>query len=179
VPGYPLEPTVRADTPTQLKALGHPIRNAILHLVLERAATTGELAEALGRPHGTVAHHLKVLEGAGLIRVVRTRQVRAITERFWGRTGRTILIEHGDDVTHGSSFLTEAAETLVPGDHGFSTLRYARISDDRIDEWEERLSALTLEFAAQERSGSTVYGLLVALQPTNQPALPDRDPADG
>ena len=82
-PDYELEPTVRADTPTQLKALGHPVRNAILHLVIERAATTGELAEAVGKSHGTVAHHLKVLEDAGLVRVVRTRQVRAVTERYY------------------------------------------------------------------------------------------------
>jgi len=173
VPDYDLAPTVRADTPTQLKALAHPIRNAILHLVVERAATTGELAQAIGRPHGTIAHHLKVLEDAGLMRVVRTRKVRALTERSWGRTGRTILIDTIDPITHESSFLNEAAATMQAGEHGFTTLRYARIDDDRVEEWAARLDALTVEFAAQARSGSTVYGLLVALQPTDQPVLPD------
>src|SRR5688572_15740585 len=91
LPDYDLEPEVRADTPTQLKALGHPVRNAILHMVVERAATTSELAAAVGRSHGTIAHHLKVLEAAGLARVVRTHQVRGITESYWGRTGRTIM----------------------------------------------------------------------------------------
>ena len=163
---------MRADTPTQLKALAHPVRNSILHLVLERAATTGELAEAIGRPHGTVAHHLKVLEVAGLIRVVRTRQVRAITERYWGRTGRTILIETLDSAGHDDAFIHEAATTMRKGEHGYTTLRYVRIADDRVDEWATRLNELALEFAGQERSGSTVYGLLVALQPTDQPVLP-------
>ena len=173
VPDYDLAPTVRADTPTQLKALAHPVRNAILHLVVERAATTGELAQAIGRPHGTIAHHLKVLEEAGLVRVVRTRKVRALTERSWGRTGRTILIDTIDPVTHESSFLNEAAATMRKGDHGFTTLRYARIDDDRVEEWAARLDALTVEFAGQARSGSTIFGLLVALQPTDQPVLPD------
>ena len=41
-------------------------------LLRERAASTSELAVALEAPKGTVGHHLKVLESAGLIRVVRT-----------------------------------------------------------------------------------------------------------
>ena len=72
---YEIDDFVTADQPGQLKALGAPTRMAILTLLLERAATTTHLAEALGKPKGTVGYHLKVLEGAGLIRVVRTRQV--------------------------------------------------------------------------------------------------------
>ncbi len=62
----------------------------LLDLGLERAATVAELAEAVDRPKSTVAHHMGVLVGAGLMRVVRTRRVCAIDERFYGRTGRTI-----------------------------------------------------------------------------------------
>jgi DNA-binding transcriptional ArsR family regulator len=179
-PDYELAPEVRADTPTQLKALGHPVRNAILHMVIERAATTNELATATGKSHGTIAHHLKVLEEAGLVRVVRTRQVRAITERYWGRTGRTIFIgkppgEEEDE----TMFVREALRVFVPGAHGYTTLRYARIPAERADEFGRRLDALVHEFLQAERSGDTVYGLLVALQPTSEPALPDRRHDDG
>lgn len=173
---YELEPTVRADTPTQLKAMGHPVRNAILHLVAERAATTGELAEAVGKSHGTVAHHLKVLEDAGLVRVVRTRQVRAVTERFWGRTGRTILIDEratGAEY-HETTFVREALDTFTLGDHGYTTLRYARIDAAHVDAFAARLDAVVREFLDLPRTGATTYGLLVALQPTDEPALPDR-----
>ena len=174
LPDYDLEPEVRADTPTQLKALGHPVRNAILHMVAERAATTSELAAAVGKSHGTVAHHLKVLEEAGLARVVRTRQVRGITESHWGRTGRTIMIAKPPGEEDDAMFLREAIDTFVPSDHGYTTLRYARISAARFEAFEGRLAALVEEFLDLERSGDTVYGLLVALQPTDQPALPDR-----
>jgi DNA-binding transcriptional ArsR family regulator len=175
-PDYDLEPEVRADTPTQLKALGHPVRNAILHLVAERAATTRELATAVDRSHGTVAHHLKVLEGAGLVRVVRTRQVRAVTESYWGRTGRTIMIaKPPGEEDDGFMFLREAMDTFRAVEHGYTTLRYARISAERVDAFELRLTELVEEFLDLERSGSTTYGLLIALQPTDQPALPDRE----
>ncbi|HEX7134832.1 MAG TPA: winged helix-turn-helix domain-containing protein [Iamia sp.] len=179
LPDYDLEPEVRADTPTQLKALGHPVRNAILHMIVERAATTSELAAAVGKSHGTVAHHLKVLEDAGLVRVVRTRQVRSITESYWGRTGRTIMIAKppGEEEDE-TMFVREALRVFVPGEHhhGYTTFRYARISADQVDAFGARLNDLVQEFLQLERSGDTVYGLLVALQPTDEPALPDRRP---
>ena len=111
MPDYDLAETVRASTPAQLKALADPLRSSILHLLAERAATTTELAEALGRPKGTVDHHLKVLERAGLVDVVRTREVRALTERFWGRTARTIFV---DDAPTSSGSATTTASSPRP-----------------------------------------------------------------
>ena len=68
-------------SPTELRALAHPLRSTLLDLLLERAATVAELAAAVGRPKSTVAHHVKVLADVGMLRVVRTRRVRAIDER--------------------------------------------------------------------------------------------------
>src|SRR3954471_20554577 len=87
-PDYELADRIALTTPTQVKALSHPLRNTILGLLHERAATVSELAVAVERPKSTVAHHVKVLTEAGLVRVVRTRRVRAIEERFHGRTAR-------------------------------------------------------------------------------------------
>ena len=54
----------------------------------------------MGLAKGTVAHHLKVLEAAGLVKVVRTRRVRALTESFYGRTARLFVIKSTDDYSH-------------------------------------------------------------------------------
>ncbi len=57
----PLHPTTSSPTglaltqPSQVKALGHPLRNTILGLLHERAATVTELATAVERPKSTVA----------------------------------------------------------------------------------------------------------------------------
>jgi DNA-binding transcriptional ArsR family regulator len=155
LPDYELAPEVRADTTTQLKAMAHPIRIGILHMVVERAATTSELARAVGRSHGTVAHHLKVLEEAGLVRVVRTRQVRGITESFWGRTGRTIMVDPPPGEEQDDAFIHEALRTFVPGDVDYTTLRFARITAEQAEAFTERLQALIDEFLQQPRSGST------------------------
>src|SRR5690349_23001889 len=91
-PDYELADRIALSEPSQVKALGHPLRNTILGLLHERAATVNELAAALGRPKSTVAHHVKVLTEAGLLQVVRTRRVRAIEERFYGRRARMFYV---------------------------------------------------------------------------------------
>src|SRR5258705_9893027 len=92
VPDYELADTVEVSTPAQLRAIADLLRSTILDLVLERAATVAELAAAVGRPKSTVAHHVNVLVAAGMLRVVRTRRVRAIDERYYGRTARLFRV---------------------------------------------------------------------------------------
>src|SRR3954447_8287505 len=83
---------VVVTAPVQLRALADGLRGTLLELVLERAATVTEMARAVDRPKSTVAYHVNQLVDAGLLRVVRTRRVRAIEERYYGRVARTIYI---------------------------------------------------------------------------------------
>ncbi len=175
VPDYDLEPSVTADTPQQLKALAEPVRGLILDLVLERAATVTELATALGRPKSSVAYHVDVLVDAGLLTVVRTRKVRAIEERFYGRTGRTIVVGNSptpEGAVH-QSFLAQAqAEATVeePGDM-LSTLRHARIPSEHAEAFFSRVAELAEEFTMLPRSGDTVFGFVAAVFRTERPIL--------
>src|SRR5215471_10630762 len=91
-PDYNLADRMALTQPSQVKAISHPLRTTILGLLHERAATVSELAVALERPKSTVAHHVKVLNETGLVQVVRTRRVRAIEERFYGRTARMFYV---------------------------------------------------------------------------------------
>ncbi len=183
-PDYPLADAVVADRPDQFKALGDPLRSHILDLALERALTVSDLAGTLGRPKGTIAHHVGVLVEAGLLTVVRTRQVRAITERFYGRTGRTIHISShdGDDPL---PFVREAereVDTALSRELGESmfTLRHARIPPERALEFAERALALAVEFTELPRAGAVEFGFLVGVYPTTRrtvrPALPTAPP---
>ena len=88
VPDYDLDERMELTSAAQVRAIGHPLRTTILGLLHERAATVTEIAAAVERPKSTVAHHVGVLQAAGLVRVVRTRRVRAIDERYYGRTAR-------------------------------------------------------------------------------------------
>jgi hypothetical protein len=142
-----------------------------------------ELAAAVRRPKSTVAHHVNVLVKAGMLRVVRTRRVRAIDERYYGRTARVFYVgvvnRPGEDpTTVFANVLSVAAAESVPAheaDDLRTILRHARIPAQRAAEFWERVLALSREFAQQRRSGDTVYGFAAGLYPTDFPTLPDKD----
>src|SRR5579859_3337872 len=92
IPDYDLDEMLVVTAPEQLRALAEPLRATLLELLLERAATVTEMARAVERPKSTVAYHVNTLVEAGLLRVVGTRRVRAIDERYYGRVARTLYI---------------------------------------------------------------------------------------
>src|SRR5512132_1309135 len=118
LPDYELVDQIVVTAPAQLRAMADPLRATILDLLLERAATVSELAAAVERPKSTVAHHVKVLVDAGMLRVVRTRRVRAIDERYYGRTARVFYVgvvnRPGEDPTtvHANALSVAAAESV-------------------------------------------------------------------
>lgn len=177
---YELADQVHADTPTRMKALSDPLRWTILDLVLERAMTVTELAARLRRPKGSVAYHVKVLVEAGLLQVVRTQKVRAIDERYYGRTARTIVIEHEPGEIPFLQEVIDEIDLSRPDDEataGF-TFRHARIPRELADEYIERLYALSLEFVAEPREGDVEYGMYVGVFPTNRLVAPAADESE-
>jgi DNA-binding transcriptional ArsR family regulator len=92
-------------------------------LLRERALSASQLAAELGLPKGTVGYHLKVLERARLVRVVRTRRVRAVTERYYGRVARLFLLRDENEDEHPG--VVEAR--LTPEDARRFALRLERL----------------------------------------------------
>jgi DNA-binding transcriptional ArsR family regulator len=177
IPDYDLDDLRIVSSPRELRAMADPLRGTLLDLLLERAATVGELAVAVGRPKSTVAHHVGVLVDAGMLKVVRTRRVRAIDERFYGRTARIFYVGaiRPEQARILSNYLAVAAAESVPAreaDDLRAILRHARIPRERAAEFWERVFELTHEFTRLPRSGETVYGFVAGLYPTAYPTLP-------
>ncbi len=179
-PDYDLSDRIALTRPAQVKAIGHPLRTTILSLLHERAATVTELAVAVERPKSTVAHHVKVLAEAGLVQVVRTRRVRAIEERFYGRTARMFYVAvernaDADDLPRDfNDFEVAARESTAAYEDGklWGFIRHARISEPQVSEFWERMAELVAEFDELPRSGEIVYGFAVGVYPTDHPILP-------
>jgi len=162
----------------QARLFAEPTRNDIITLLAERPATTQQIAEALGKPKGSVGHHLKVLEEAGLISVVRTRQVRAITEKYYGRVARTYVFPRLEEEGPHAPFLIEALEEMRGADDDeemLLTIRHARIPADRVREFAAAIIELAEEFAGSPPGGSTVYGFVAGVYPTDRPSLKEDD----
>jgi len=182
VPDYELADTIELTTAEQVRAISDPLRTTILGLLHERAATVTELATAVKRPKSTVAHHVKVLADAGILRVVRTRRVRAIEERFYGRAARMFYIGLGRGGADGAQlpqdfndFEVAAEESRSAYDAGQmrSFIRHARIPEERAKEFWQEVDRVIHAFDRLPRCGDTTYGFTVGLYPIlDYPTLP-------
>jgi DNA-binding transcriptional ArsR family regulator len=181
IPDYDLDEMVVVTAPEQLRALADPLRSTLLELVLERAATVTEMAQAVSRPKGTVAYHVNLLVDAGLLRVVRTRRVRAIDERYYGRVARTLYIgalhrPEDKQVAAAVNGLAEAT-TESAAAHAADELRcllvHARIPVEEVRNFWAEVQEVARRFAQIPRSGDQAYGFVAGLYPTDAPTLPD------
>jgi DNA-binding transcriptional ArsR family regulator len=164
---YEAEDVLVVDKPDQLRALGDDLRATMIALLRERARSTQELSEQLELPKGTVGHHLKVLERAGLIRVVRTRKVRALTEKFYGRTARLFLYQT-EDPADGRAIsaitLRQAASEVERA--GFATgfgLVRARLTKKDVERFERRAKKLMDDFRAADAPGGSPSSLTLGI----------------
>jgi len=183
LPDYPLDDFRIVTEPRQVRAIFDPLRETLLELLLERAASVQELAAAVGRPKSSVAYHVKVLGEADLLKVVRTRIVRGKEERFYGRTAR--LFGVGDvrvEPSAGSPGFFEAAardaEAAVQDDDLRGTTRYAWIEPADAAEFWSRVLELVNEYGQLPRTSSetAAYALLTAMYPTQHPRLAPSSP---
>jgi hypothetical protein len=106
--------------------------------------------------------------------------VRAIEERFYGRTARMFYVAversaDGDRMPRDFNDFEVAARESVGAYHDgklWGFIRHARISEQQASEFWERMAKLVAEFEQLPRSGETVYGFAVGVYPTDQPTLP-------
>jgi DNA-binding transcriptional ArsR family regulator len=107
----PPTPAVDVHDPRVLRALAHPLRNALLGLLrAEGPSTASKLGQRLGESSGSTSYHLRQLAGFGLVEEVpgegtgRERWWRALhrstrwnTEDVVGRPGGREVVE---ELTH-------------------------------------------------------------------------------
>jgi DNA-binding transcriptional ArsR family regulator len=167
---YDAPDTLVVSRPDQLRALGDEVRGRIVGILRDRAHSASELAELLDMPKGTVGHHVKVLEQAGLIHVVRTRQVRAVTEKFYGRVARLFLLKSDDeDLVHTAGAIAlriAAAEMAVAPEVGMHALLRVRLDPLARKRFNKRLDKLTADVRAAETPDGELWGVSLAMYST-------------
>jgi DNA-binding transcriptional ArsR family regulator len=164
----------KITTTAQLRALGDPLRERILGVIQQQPRTAKQLATLLGASTGSIGHQLRVLEKAGLAQIVALRVTRGIIAKYYTRTAHMFVFDDDTPVTrvahsidivqHGLSDLRE-----YESEHdGTSSARTAyprvRLSAERIAAYDQRVSELIHDFAAEvpDPNGST-WSLLVSL----------------
>ena len=113
-----------------------------------------------------------MLEKAGLIRVVRTRKVRALTEKYYGRVARLFVLRSDeslpDELAGGALtaiMLRQAADELIasrPGEDQ-SALIHARLAGKDLRRFQRRLNRLVADFRDAETPDGEMQALAFAL----------------
>jgi DNA-binding transcriptional ArsR family regulator len=143
------------DTPEQLRALAHPLRQRILHLLLDAPHTNKQLATALQVSPPRLHFHVHELLAAGLIELVAERPKRGVLEKYYRAAARVLRLgpgvppEVGNEELVGIS-LEAAHQELLRATRYFGAalpvLHFAfeplRLSDERLARIQAHLGAL-------------------------------------
>ena len=76
----------------QLKAITHPLRRRLKDEFCKNICTTKQAAKALGEPPTKLYHHVEILKKAGVIKLVKTKQNRGTTEKYYETVASNIRI---------------------------------------------------------------------------------------
>ena len=155
----------------QLHAIGDPTRWRILGRLLVGPGSIQELAQALGAAKGTIGHHVRVLEGAGLIRVAETKRVRGVTEKRYLRVARQFRLpetqEDGANVETAflpvRAALAEARPGLGKADPSMSFVVRARMPAARAQRFADLIKQIADEFADGAPGTGETFGFVGAI----------------
>jgi len=181
-----------------LKVIADPLRTQIIEILTHQPANVKQIADKLGLAPSKLYYHVNMLEKAGFIVVVETRMVANMQEKYYRTVANSFDLDEsllsfhtdaGQDSVHTAlnnildttrdDILRSLQARLFALDQG-STEKKSRwmltrqtnyISEDRANEFMERLEALLKEFAqvtdADETAVSTHhYAFNVAFYPS-------------
>ena len=150
----------QVSTPEHFKALAHPLRQRLVFALAE-PATISQLAAALDTNKGNVAHHLRVLREAGLVRPAGTRHVRGGTEHYYQRAAPAFRVSgQGYGQNLPVTFRAIADEIAAAEPDPFLVLRHLRLSPAQAEHIRLTLTAIAHD-TEEAGPGKPRYGLLL------------------
>lgn len=143
-----LPETFHVTTDEQLRAVSNLTRHRIMAVLRFEPATITQIAGQLGLAKGSSSYHVRLLERAGLVKVVRTRKVRGVTERYYAMSSRTI--ELPDPAPGQPDALMRHAvadlEAARADSERYVRMAHLRLTEERFAELGARLEALADEY---------------------------------
>ncbi|CAM5359709.1 hypothetical protein STENM223S_08989 [Streptomyces tendae] len=148
MPADELPDAFHVTTDEQLRAVSNLTRHRIMAVLRFEPATITQVAERVGLAKGSSSYHLRLLERVGLVRVVRTRKVRGVTERYYAMAARSIVLpdpgEGGPDVLMRHA-VADLEASPVDGERHVR-MAHLRLTDEQFAQLGARLEALADEY---------------------------------
>ena len=169
----PITDRFNLDDVDLLRELTHEVRGAIMRR-LKDPRTVAEIASAMNVPVTRLYHHVNRLHQLGLIQIVATRQVAAVTERQYQVLAKTYGLDPDklgsldrrelavalgglfDTAKLGFQRMVESTGMEHLGDdddHGVLSLSEKFLSPERREQLVRRLSELVEEFESDRDEG--------------------------
>lgn len=172
MPNLPIRLTV--STEQQFKAISDIVRSRIVGVIQYQPLTASQIAQRLRATPGAIGHHLRVLEEAGLVKVVARRITRGIVASYFTRTARIFEFDFPPEV-RGFATKMDIAEK-VHAELLDSTVSYeddpllcnsfphVRLTLARVMEYQKRFDALLAEIIEEPADpNGEVYGVFFGI----------------
>ncbi|MFJ5231942.1 ArsR/SmtB family transcription factor [Kitasatospora sp. NPDC088391] len=141
---------LHVTTAEQLRAVSNLTRHRIMAVLRFEPATITQIAARVGLAKGSSSYHVRLLERAGLVKVVRTQKVRGVTERYYAMAARSIVLpdptDGGPDVVMRHAVADLEASPADAERHVL--MAHLRLTDQQFTELGARLKALADEYRA-------------------------------
>ncbi|MEU6049274.1 winged helix-turn-helix domain-containing protein [Streptomyces xanthochromogenes] len=154
----PPETTFHVTTDEQLRAVSNLTRHRIMAALRFEPATITQIAEQVGLAKGSSSYHVRLLERVGLVKVVRTRKVRGVTERYYAMAVQSIALPDPG-----------AGQPDVLMRHAVADLEAAPVDVER----HVRMAHLRLTESQFAELGARLQALADEYQGLSDPSLPD------
>ena len=178
-----------------LKVIADPIRNQILEVLQFTPQNTKEVADKLGLAPSKLYYHFNMLEKNGLIKVVETRQISNLIEKYYlavaiyfmvdssllnfesseGKENMYTLVESAIDTTR-EDFMRSLHARSLQIEQGLAgrkrtvvlTRNLSNLSDEKADAFFKRMTELVEEFvdADTRDPNDQTYAITVAMYPS-------------
>jgi DNA-binding transcriptional ArsR family regulator len=170
------QPAFEITTAKQQKAYFHPVRMKILNFLTRERLTISQTAERLKVHPANITHHFRVLQSAGLIRLVEERDIGRVIEKYYQAVA-TLFDSRPPEGSvksvnrKGLSLLRDdlsASINLLKADDSeevFGQIESARIDAKTFLSFAKRLRALIEEFENSAVQDGTTYALNLSLYP--------------
>ena len=169
------EPLRKLSTKDELRAYINATRISILSLLRDSAATITHVAREIGTHPANLTHHFRILEKAGLIRLVEKRDTGRNLEKFYRSAALSFLTAPGefvdkrvlklsilrDEITASIQRLTQNKEEADV----FVRLLATRITKENLSKFQKKLLVLVREFEEAGTSAGAPYSMALCLFP--------------
>ena len=139
-----MKEVINLTTLEQIKAYSDPYRLKIITFLRNNreAATVKEIADFFGEVPAKVHYHIKKLEKAGILELVRTREIKGIIAKYYYLTAESFNIEGEQIKTEAKQVYNSQILNIVTDYYDKSKEKTISFISDKVDKGKEEDSIM-------------------------------------